>query len=859
MGASEPSPRPISAQRTLGRYRVERALGDPSQGRFAGRDPEGRSVTLVLFDGGDDATAFAQRLRDDPVLGKHEHPNLMPVLDVGADVASRRVFVVVPGFDGTDGHRLIAERGPIDPAAAVRIVLQAAHGLDALQAAGVRACELAPSDLFIVYGPDRSATVRVLPLGDARRQNAQSGSLSGTDVVPARSFRPPGNEDPSGPPSELASVGSLGACLYWLLSASTPAPDSSQTGSISSVQEHAPWVAPGLTINVHLALQADPAMRWPTVAAFCHALQAFSGGHDRLTRVDLAPIDKQVRRRVAERADPKALARRGDEADSNTNTASSTGLFGKLKQEPQGLDALTGQTLAGRWKILRAVGRGGMGAVFEVEGPGGKHAAVKLIDRHLVGQDEETYKRFVREAKAASSIKNPHVVQTIEAGIDPELKAPYIIMELLNGVDLKSVIREHGALQAQPVVRAILQAARGISAAHAQKIVHRDIKPANLFLHQDPDGSITVKVCDFGIAKRTDIDGDQTGSHDLTRTGGMLGSPAYMSPEQATNARNVDHRTDIWSLCISMYEALSGTKPWAGRSALGEIIVAICTQQVPPLWRVAPWVDRSLATVVHRGLRAELGDRWQTVEELIAALEPFAGGGDSLRFADFSAVTPEQRALQPSSIPPAQGDQDAATVMGGVLQNKPTQAAAATELEPPPSRRRGSGWLWVAGLAVVIAAVVVVGKSRLQSSADTTPTPTAPAPTQSATLPTTRARVKIVPPTATVTVNGSEVPVVDGAIELAGLPGTEFRVEVRDEGGAHETASVVLAREGGAVPDQVVIEPEKTGGKPTNKGRTSPKSGPGVGSARPTTEEPVKPVPSATHEPAHNPEFKNEW
>src|SRR5262249_49159321 len=147
------------------------------------------------------------------------------------------------------------------------------------------------------------------------------------------------------------------------------------------------------------------------------------------------------------------------------------------------------------------------------------------------------------------------------------------------------------------------------------------------FLHRGSrDGArtrVVVKVCDFGIAKRTsEIDAS---SADLTRTGGMLGSPVYMSPEQAKSAKTVDARSDIWSLCISMHEALCGRRPWEELTPLGEAIVAICTRPVPPLAALAPWVPPELASIVARGLAADPSARWPSMDALIDALEPLAG------------------------------------------------------------------------------------------------------------------------------------------------------------------------------------------------------------------------------------------
>ena len=219
-------------------------------------------------------------------------------------------------------------------------------------------------------------------------------------------------------------------------------------------------------------------------------------------------------------------------------------------------------------------------------------------------------------------------------------------MELLHGTDLSSVLKREGALEPQIAVRLVLQAARGIAAAHSRNVVHRDIKPANLFLQvAENTAEVTVKVCDFGVAKRTRLD-DTRGRASgltLTRTGGMLGSPMYMSPEQARNAKHVDERADIWSIAVVLWEALSGKRLWGQQSSLGELIVAICTEPIRRLEEVAPWAPKDLARVVHRGLERDLTHRTPSMQAFIAALEVFSGGSDRVVSEQLVGMTDEHR------------------------------------------------------------------------------------------------------------------------------------------------------------------------------------------------------------------------
>jgi serine/threonine-protein kinase len=506
-----------------------------------------------------------------------------------------------------------------------------------------------------------------------------------------------------------------------------------------------------------------------------------------------------------------------------------------------------------------------MGAVFEVEDEDSSRQAAKLIDRRHLGEEEATVRRFIREAKAATSIESPHVVRTHEAAQDEQLKVPFIIMELMRGVDLRSVLQQRGALEQAAVARVFVQAARGIAAAHHQGIVHRDIKPANLFLHTEPDGRITVKVCDFGVAKRaSDSEHDSTASHELTRTGGMIGSPMYMSPEQAMNAKNVDHRTDIWSLCISMYEALSGTKVWAGRSSLGQIIVAICTQQVPPLRRVAPWVDKGLAEVVHRGLRSEISQRWGSIDELLVALEPYTGGTDQVHEAELQSVSNELRARVPSTPPPLDAHEESSTLGGlpGIPPSSTLKTVSSPDYEPFEHRRSRAGLVVaLAGLAVAIGAAIFVTTQQKPApapiAAERAPAPPAlPSPPVAAEPRTVQAALKIDPPEASVTVNGKPAEVTDGAIALEGEPGAAFQVQLSQDDEQTST-NVVISSDGTAVPG-VVSLPKKQAAAQQGKRTWRPVKRPAAGTTPAVAEPAATEAPKPVEKPA-KPSFKNEW
>src|SRR6185436_3877941 len=194
---------------------------------------------------------------------------------------------------------------------------------------------------------------------------------------------------------------------------------------------------------------------------------------------------------------------------------------------------MLGTTIDGRYRIDRLLGSGGMGAVYEAENLGtGRRVAVKMLLRGEIAHDPMMLGRFQREARAAGAIDTQHITQVFDTGIDPAGDVPYLVMEYLDGEDIQRLLRRLGPIHPDLALRVVAQACLGLQKAHDANIIHRDIKPANLFLARRDAGERVVKILDFGIAKRTD-QADNLEDAGLTGTGTVLGSPLYMSPEQA--------------------------------------------------------------------------------------------------------------------------------------------------------------------------------------------------------------------------------------------------------------------------------------------------------------------------------------
>jgi serine/threonine protein kinase len=420
---------------------------------------------------------------------------------------------------------------------------------------------------------------------------------------------------------------------------------------------------------------------------------------------------------------------------------------------------MLGKTIDGKYQIVRLLGQGGMGAVYEATHVGtGRRVALKVIIAETISRD--AILRFQREARAAGVIESQHIVQVLDTGIDRELGVPFMVMEYLLGEDLQKLGERIGALSPELALRIVAQACAGLQKAHEAHVVHRDIKPANIYLARR-DEDLVVKLLDFGIAK---VKEEQlTGGTDpaLTRTGSMMGSPLYMSPEQAQGLKTVDHRTDVWSLGAVLYEVLAGKTPHHRAETLGQLIMAICSAPPVPIQKLAPMVPQAAADIVHRALQLDPNDRFQSVAEM----------RDAIR-----RLLPQGTSLTEAMLVPDPGAQSVANLQTMVLA---TGGAVAGNTADPFSRTASKSPTSKAPLAVGLSLGAVLGGTALwfalhaqtdgagagaDASASVTPPPVAaalplpPPPVETtptaAVLPATSATLLPAPSASTAPVNG---------------------------------------------------------------------------------------------------------
>ncbi len=369
---------------------------------------------------------------------------------------------------------------------------------------------------------------------------------------------------------------------------------------------------------------------------------------------------------------------------------------------PAAVGARVGTVLEGKYELVRLVGQGGMGEVYEGRHRViGRRVAVKFLHSEYA-RNPDVVLRFENEARAAGGSEHENIAGVYDVGSLPD-GTRYLVMEFLDGEDVDKLVRREAPLPAVRAAFIVIQACRALDAVHKRGIVHRDLKPENLFLAKRADKTDLVKVIDFGIAKLKTADGRAA-----TRTGAAIGTAHYMSPEQARGERAVDTRSDVYSLGVILYELLSGKKPHDGDSLL-QILHQVMTQPPVPLESVRSGLPDGLYGVVRRAMAAHVAERYPTVAELGDALLPFSGRAlapirsEPAAFAALTADAGETREATGSAV----GAPSAALgpSMVAVVRGDPSHDVHPSSV----ARTRGTRTLVAGGIAVLVASAAGFG------------------------------------------------------------------------------------------------------------------------------------------------------
>lgn len=578
------------------RFELGSVLGEGGMGVvYEAWDCEGeRSVALKVLHrsteplgsaGGLDEAQAARFEREAYSLARICHPGVVQYITHGVSAEGDRYLAM-----GLLAGETLAERlasGPLSVKDAMLVGQGIATALAAVHEHALVHRDIKPDNLLLQDG--EVSRVVLLDFGLVRAPDARSVTRTGS-LVGTPSYMAPEQVRAESPPDARSDLFALGSVLFECLTGRA-AFTSDDTESLlmkvlverpAPVRELCPNVPVALDALVSQLLEADPSMR-PASAAETATLLG------RLLHEESK--DGETRAASTDCAAPKTL-------------------------------------IAGKYRVERELGRGGMGVVLLAHHEAlDRHVALKLLKGDKHDAPERAVARLAREARATSALASEHVARVMDVDTHDD-GSPFIVMEYLRGKDLGQLLAERGRLPFSEGVAYVLQATEALAEAHSLGIVHRDLKPSNLFLTARKDGTPLIKVLDFGISKLTEVNinepsGPWLRDGSITAPDAVLGSPLYMSPEQLQNTKHVDARTDIWSIGVVLFQLLTGRLPFEADSilALGAKIAAGTPTDV---WKECPDVPIGLTEVVLRCLAKAPADRFANMIELALALSPYA-------------------------------------------------------------------------------------------------------------------------------------------------------------------------------------------------------------------------------------------
>jgi serine/threonine protein kinase/Tol biopolymer transport system component len=564
---------------TVSHYQILERLGGGGMGVvYKARDLKlGRLVALKFLSSQRGAPEEEKRrfLREARAASQLDHPNICTIHEID-ETEDGALFIAMAFCEGQTLSERLA-RGPLPVAQAVDLALQIAAGLAQAHKRGIIHRDVKPANIaFTNTALTAGGQVKILDFGIARLADQSQLTMAGMAVGTAAYMAPEQfRGEPAGPRSD---VWSLGVVLYQMVTGRHPFQEPSSRETVRAILERDPRPMSELRAGVPgrldgivaRALSKQPAGRYPSMEALQADLRSLAG------------LD--------------ALREDGEDPDRT------------LIGVPGPASGLLGRTV-GPYRVSELLGGGGMGVVYKAEDTRlSRTVALKFLPPELT-RDPEAKARFTQEARAASSLDHPNLCTILDLGETGDGQL-YIAMPCYDGETLLRKI-ERGPLPLEEALDVALQTARGLAKAHKSGIVHRDIKPANLIVTSDG----VVKILDFGLAKLVDAT--------LTRAHPVAGTPAYMSPEQARE-EGVDHRTDLWSLGVVLYEMLAGRRPFRGESGPA-VVYAILNERPRPLRELRPEIPPELEKIVDRLLAKDLEARYPSIETPLAGIRSLLG------------------------------------------------------------------------------------------------------------------------------------------------------------------------------------------------------------------------------------------
>jgi serine/threonine-protein kinase len=662
------------------------------------------------------------------------HPSIVEVLDMGRDPTDGSLYIVQEFLDGGDlRHFLQGSGGRLPPDEALDIAIPVMGALVAAHGRGVVHRDVKPENIFLLQNTSGRPLPKLIDFGiskvlgspGAQGMETATGAAMGTPRYMApEQLR--GEKSIDG----RADVWAMGVVLYEMLGGRRPYDGGSVFELASQMMTRRPpplhelcpgLVAEDLAMVIQTAITPDLAVRPASMQAFldailaCPSLRGSSGEPSLAARHRESIAGGWLMRRPAEEGAVAAAASPDGPApqqalslgagitippetppapsSSSVPGASeiSDGSFlQKVARAPERTPEAPPPERLGHFRIGDQIGRGGMGVVYRaVDEKLGREVAIKLLPQGFEA-DTERRRRFLSEARAAAAVAHPNLITVFE--VDEAEGRVFIAMELVTGSSLRQRLAEQGRLSEPEVVRIGREVASGVAAAHQRGIVHRDLKPDNLMLAR----SGTVKVLDFGLAKHR-ISAPDGGSAPASATGagGLLGTPEYMSPEQATG-RAVDARSDVFSLGVILYELGTGQRPFRGDSTL-DLVVAISRDPPAP-----PQVSAGLRTVIDRCLSKDPAQRYAHAGELCEALEalrPETGAAASGAPGVGREAAPERRRLAiVVSLALVAGAAGLVGIRGGLRTGSSATAVTITDQPIPASSVPEARTEYAAGL-----------------------------------------------------------------------------------------------------------------------------------------------------------------